>query len=858
MTKLITVLLSLIVFVSSSYASSNGGAPEISVAENAKLNIGRQVQYLVDPSGKLGLEEVRKANAAWHQSTSDTPSFGYTEDAHWFRYTLDYRGISPLSLYSSIEYSLLDHIEYYQIENDQVVKTIITGDSYPFSKRVVDHRNFLFPITLKPNHPVTIYLRVQTSGSTQIPLAVTDAKRYMLDDSDEVITKALYYGLILALILYNLFIYIAIKERPYIFYVCFMLSILIFTASSHGMFYQYLCSEYPRLQEIIVLLSGPSVLFFACLFTSQFLKLSRIAPALNNLLLGLAFVIAIDMIAVFFLPYHWSIRASAYLVIPSCLIIMFAGPYAWRHGQISASYFTVAWLCLLTGMLVGASSKLGFISVNVFTEYAFNWGSAIEALLLSFALADKFNQERMARFQAQKEQLKEIEHRKEAESKLYHQATHQSINGFPNMVILQQVMNRLLSQDKQNDKGFTLVLLNLSRLHEINKTLGHGNADLVLSLFSKRLRKLSFDNTPYLTLEENEDDCFYFCHVGGVLFAQILDISSPSDALSEANKIRNQLSSPVDFNGMRLDLGLTIGLATYPDHGSDTATLIRHSRVAVDVATKSNPPIGIYASDINPYSARRLALMGELKQAIDDNALELYFQPLIDCKTRQLIGAESLLRWKHPEMGFIPPDEFIPVAEKTGIIDSLTNWVLEQAFRTIRQWHQYNQALTISVNISAVNLHNKDFTNKLTGLLEKYELSSSSIVLEVTETAVMKNPEGALSMLNQLAELGYKIGIDDFGTGHSSLSYIRKLPVYEVKIDKSFVINMADNSDDAIITKTALNLSHDLGYKVVAEGVENEATVSALQDMGCDFIQGFHIARPMPLSEFSDWIAKES
>jgi len=218
-----------------------------------------------------------------------------------------------------------------------------------------------------------------------------------------------------------------------------------------------------------------------------------------------------------------------------------------------------------------------------------------------------------------------------------------------------------------------------------------------------------------------------------------------------------------------------------------------------------------------------------------------------------MVGAEALLRWNHPSLGFIPPDEFVLVAEKTGVIRPLTYWVLDTALAEKARWSQECGGETISVNISAVNLHEKDFESNLLALLKKHRVLPENLVLELTETSVMTDPENAMAVLKNLADNGVKIGIDDFGTGHSSMSYIRQLPVYEIKIDRSFVMEMDQVSGDEVIVKTTLNLSHDLGYKVVAEGVENQGVLNKLKAMGCDFSQGYHIARPMPLEALTEW-----
>jgi diguanylate cyclase (GGDEF)-like protein len=831
----------------------------VGVGAEDSINLGSKLEYFEDKAGQLSLADVRSLKShAWTRSDVETPNFGYTSSSYWFRFRLNNEvpccGALTENKIIAIEYPLLDHLEYYEIQDGIIMKSTVTGDVYPFTQRPLRHRDFLFPISLKFNEPVDIYFRVSTQGSTQFPISIWDAQQYSFSDQDEQVVKALYYGMIVALVLYNFFLFVSIKERPYIYYVGLMASALMLMSGMHGYLFQYIFPQSPVFHKMNILISVPSALLFATLFSSYFLNLDKIAPKFNVLMNILAVIFLACIAGAFILPYNISTKISVFLAVPASFIIMFSGPYAWSKGQTAARYFTIAWVFLMLGAIISALSKFGVLPRNTFTENAVNWGSAIEAILLSFALADRFNTERYAKFTAQRKQLEEAEQRKTAETKLYYQATHQSVDGFPNIVMLQQLLHKLLHSESQGLRHFSLVFIHLSRIQEINKTLGHANADIVLSLFSRRLSNLKMDDNVSLMIEKIDQTTHYFAHIEGVIFAHILKSGELNAALQAVGGIRAELAEPIDFNGMELDLGLSIGIASYPTHGADIETIIRHARVAIDGANNLNDQIGVYSQELNPYSARRLVLMGELKKAIDTNSLALHYQPIICCETGEMLGAEALLRWNHPTLGFIPPDEFVLVAEKTGIIRSLTYWVLDNALAAHASWPKIGGKKTISVNISAVNLHEKDFERNLLALLKTHDALPEDLVLELTETSVMTDPENAMSVLKRLADDGVKIGIDDFGTGHSSMSYIQQLPVYEIKIDRSFVMEMDEVSGDEVIVRTTLNLSHDLGYKVVAEGIENQSVLDKLGIMGCDLAQGYHIARPMPLDALIEWI----
>lgn len=834
-------------------------APYLSLNDHKPLNLGLKLEYFEDKKGHLPFNEIRNLGGrAWSKSTQKIPNFGYTDSSYWFRVRLINDTPHVMNKIIAIQYALLDHIEFYHIERGKLLSHDITGDIYPFSQRPIRHRDFLFPIALKPSEVTDIYFKVQTQGSTQLPISLWDAQQFIWADKDEQFIKALYYGMMLVLIFYNFFLFISIRERPYLYYVGFAASVLILMSGAHGFLYQYAYPESPHIHKMSMLIAVPSLMLFAGIFSSYFLKLNQVAPRLNTVLNALVVLFLLCIAGAFFLPYDVSTRISVFMSMPASIIIMFAGPYAWYKGQTSARYFTFAWAFLITGMIVSAASKFGVLPRNGFTEHAISWGSAIEALLLSFALADRFNKERIAKFKAQKSQLIESEQRKNAETKLYYQATHQPINGFPNIVLLQQVMHKLSNSESESLNHFSLVFLHLSRVQEVNKTLGHANADVVLGLFSKRLSQLKTDSDASIVIEKTEQGVHHFAHIEGMIFAQLLKTGGSHDAVLLVQTMMKELAEPIEYNGMKLDLGLSIGIASFPTHGSDIETLIRHAHVAVDYSNNENERIAVYSQEINPYSARRLVLMGELKKAIDNNTLALHYQPIICCQSGKIIGAEALLRWNHEELGFIPPDEFVLLAEQTGMMRPLTYWVLDNALAANVALSKNTDQAMISVNISAINLHEKDFEANVIRLLEKHQVAPENLVLEITETSVMKDPENASLVLNNLAERGIKLAIDDFGTGHSSLSYIRQLPVYEIKIDRSFVMEMDKVEGDEVIVKTTLNMCRDLGYKVVAEGIESQKVLSTLKTMGCDFAQGYHIAKPMPLESLLTWKAPEA
>ncbi len=839
-------------------------------ADTSNLNLGLQVSYYHDENGQLAIQDVLKLSGKnWIPSTQDIPNFGYIESPYWLKLSLENISNHTLEKFLVITYPLLDKIEFYEFSNEQLVQEFVTGDTLPFTTRPVNNHQFIFPITLKHNTTATFYFRVQSQGSVQIPLSLWNEEDFYAEDQPEQIKTAIYYGMMLIMVAYNLFLYFSLREVAYLYYVGFVFCFLNMMTSMHGVLFQYWYPNLPGLHEWSVLFFVPATMFFANLFTVSFLNLKTIAPKLAYLFRIYMVLSFACMVGAFFLPYGLSTRISVFMVILCSLAIFFSGPYAWFKLFKSARYFTIAWFFLLIGTTLAGLNKFGIIPRNAFTENGLQWGSAIEAMLLSFALADRLNRDREARFAAQRAKLEEAHRREQAEQQLFYQASHNQLNGFPNGALLINKMKSLFEEESQ--RHFFIAIIHLRRFHEINKTLGHANADEVLLRFSKRLSSALRADEEVIPIEHRDSEKNCVANLEGVLFASLVE--NPF-AMTEASQVSMELerqiiknkmtellakiSEPIDFSGMSIDVGLSIGIAIAHEHGADPNTLIRNAQIAVDVADRANGSIGFYSALINPYSERRLGLVGELRKAIRENGLTLYYQPKWNFTDHRVEGMEALARWNHDKLGMIPPDEFIPLAEKTGIISELTQWVLNESLRNLKLLHVHHPHLQVAVNISAMNLRELDFVEAIDQLLRSHEINSRALTLEITETAIMSDPEQALRALQALSKLGVRLSIDDFGTGHSSLSYIKKLPVNEIKIDRSFVMEMDAIKDDAVIVSTTLNMCHSLGYQVVAEGIESQTVFHTLQQLGCDYAQGYYLAKPLPHPELLAWLAMKN
>lgn len=432
----------------------------------------------------------------------------------------------------------------------------------------------------------------------------------------------------------------------------------------------------------------------------------------------------------------------------------------------------------------------------------------------------------------------QIHHRQMA---LEFQAMHDSLTGLPNRSLLQDRLEQSIHQAERNESEISLLLLDLDRFKDINDTLGHPVGDLVLRKVSKRLEK-SIRATDTVA------------RLGGDEFAIITSYSNRSQIESFVKRIVKDIGRVITIQDQKLTIGVSVGIAAYPIHGEDADTLIRHADIAMYTAKHENKDQEFYELEKDYHTADNLTLLADLKTELKkpSDQIKLHFQPQIDLYTNKVVSVESLIRWDHPVQGSLPAEHIIRLAEQTGVIAELTYWVLSESIEEYVKWN--NPDITIAINLSVWNLQDQDLIPFVTKKLSENKIQANKIIFEITESAVMNDPVRAREVLTTLNEMGIELAIDDYGTGFSSLAYLKLLPVKCLKIDKSFVLDMLNDDNDSIIVHSTIELAHNLGLSVVAEGVEDKETLEELRLLKCDYIQGYHIAKPMPSNKLHEWM----
>lgn len=436
---------------------------------------------------------------------------------------------------------------------------------------------------------------------------------------------------------------------------------------------------------------------------------------------------------------------------------------------------------------------------------------------------------------------RDVTERRQARRALEHQALHDSLTGLPNRVLLHDRVDQSIRLARRQHTALALLILDLDHFKEVNDSYGHHAGDRLLELVGRRLID---------TLRETDT----VARLGGDEYAVVLQGADDAAAGVIAGKLLKALERPFEIQGRALDVAASIGIATYPQHADSTETLLRRADIAMYVAKRSRRAFATYATEHEQSGTSRLALMAELRRGIGNGELRLHYQPIVSMRSAAVVGMEALVRWQHPQRGLVPPDEFISVAEQTGLIQPLTHWVLRRALQDCRGWHDRAQAVPVAVNISMRNLLDPELPAVIAEMLQKFGAEATWLRLEITESVIMADPGRISHTLEGLRALGIGLSIDDFGSGYSSLAYLHRLPVDEIKIDKSLIRPVRADADSRAIVRAAVELAKSLRLRSVGEGIEDEETMGALGSLGCDAGQGYYIARPMPVSDSVRWL----
>ena len=818
-------------------------------------NLNAFVSYHVDPAKEMRLEDVLNSTEWVRNTGGGVLNFGFVDFAVWLKLSVNLSEYDHQRWHLVIPYPLLQKVSVYAYDplNQRMLWSsnlrTVRNDPHTFRSN-----NINFPIPEYINGEVNFFVRVESTTSLQMPIELWTVEYLVSRQNMEALLWGVYFGVIVALLLYNSFLFISMTDVTYGYYVMTLISIVGVMLSVSGLGARYIWQS-AELTRYILPLSACFGLFWLLCFTLGFLKREGLGSVLQTVLRVMCAVNLLVAVYVFYIPEEGAFLAGCVGAL-SMILVLIAGISALISGIEIARYFVFATAALVFGTSVYLANIFGYLEPSQLTNHAFQAGSMLEALLFSFALAHRIKEERRHKLIAM-EKMKAAQYAiVQVQEQALQQALHDPITRYPNDSLLLNRLGELIDHRSGYD-SFALGMLYFPQFKEISSSMGRRLAEDLFAQVSGRLNQELSSDIQSITVEKSERFYIAVTEFGSVaLLAKMGEGYRPIHEFIE--RVMQLHEAAIDVGGTSARLKAKCGIAIYPKHGDRADLLVQHASAARDYCLRGSENITIYSSDIDGFGRRRLAIAGELVEAIRVRELDLYLQPQFECRTNRLCGAEVLLRWNSESFGVVSPTEFIEVAEEAGLMPELSRYVIEESFNLLHSFNESGHILTLSINLSIQNLMEAKLISFVTSMAELHMINLSDVVFEVTETSSSENFETVIENLNQLASTGCSIALDDYGTGYSSLAYLSRLPIHELKIDRSFISQMGRNDSDYRIVENTVKLARALQIQTVAEGVEDQDALSAVTRLGCDRVQGFYLAKPMPVSQFRDWALRRA
>lgn len=851
--EIINIARLLFLFLISFSEITFAGIPINVLQDKTATSFELKFEYFEDKEKKYNFEEIRSLpDEYWTRVKESSVSFGFSASQYWLRLHVANENDRIENKVLEIAYPLLDDVLFYSFKQGGEIRALHIGDSQSFLSRDIDHPSILYRFQLGLGEGIDLYARIQTEGSVILPLRLSNEKAFFEAAAQEQKFHFFYYGCLSVIVLINFAIFITLREKLYLFYSLASFGYLLFFFTARGHALQLVFPEFPALSSQLFLSSLPFLALFSLLFAREFLKTEQNNKKLDLALRGMIYFEYFNLVASIVLDYNAAVQLSAVSSIVFFALLFCAGPIAWRANQRAGVFFTIAWVPLTLGVIAQTGRTSGYLPNNFVTEYAMQIGSGIEAFILTLALADRLYREREEKILAQEASIQTDKQRLAVQNQLSEALMRDPITNLPNRNRFEMLVDNLF--DERPQEQFAICVARVTRVNEITRTLGISSVERIFRLIADRVNFAVRRVPGVVSTVNSQGGADATFQLTGDTFGVLIRKRIFDTHLDQYTSFIQTLSLPIEMDSLSIELEPRIGCAFYPEHGANASALIRNALVAMESAHHTSEQIGYYDTTLDIYNKSRLTLMSDLRDALKNDEPYLYYQPKLDLRNGSVVGLEALIRWQHPDRGFVSPVDFVPLAEQTGVIKQLTLWAVERASKDLQSLRGIGYAGNMSINISAKDLLSENLAQQIQLILNKYSLDPTKIFLELTETAAMDEPEKGLVALNKLTSIGLKVSIDDFGAGYSSLSYLKQLPASEIKLDRSLVKDITSSDSSRLIVKTSIDMAHGLGYLVVAEGVENAETCSVLKELKCDKLQGFWFCKPMSLEGISDWL----
>ncbi|WP_223890772.1 EAL domain-containing protein [Sulfurovum sp. TSL6] len=762
------------------------------------------------------------------------------------------------------------------------------GLNVRLQERSIQNYNPAYKLHISPNESATYYIKGKTdSGHIGEFKILTEEEFFRPNRIDITDIYIIYAGILFIIVLFSMYNLIIIKNRIFAYYIAYILSFIVFIAMKSGFYLELGFSGWSEGLHVV----GTIVVLFLVLFSGRFLELQKRMPMIDKLFkISAAVFLLFALLISQDIPYA-CLMFNIYSSLFFTLLLVIAVK-AWYQGLIGARYYLIALIIYMPAMGMMTLTFNGVLDNTDINRYAFLAGSFIEIIFFTLILSNKYSELNLKKIQKQKlllkakksnqkfletkilqktndlltinqqllKKTKELEITKEQLTKdildrtetekevekqkniLHHQANHDSLTGLPNRALFNTRLKQGITKAKKKERGLALFFIDLDKFKEINDSLGHDVGDRVLKVITEILKSSI----------RKEDT---LARLAGDEFTIIMeDVIYSEDASKLGHAILNMFSEPIHVNQHVLYITSSIGISLYPQDADNEKDLLKYADTAMYRAKESGRNnFQFYRPEMTKHALEQMHMKTSLRQAIDNEEFIIHYQPQIDINTDKLVGIEALLRWQHPTKGLLIPKKFISMAEETGMILEIDDWVMHTAMKQVSKWH--NDGLDpgkLALNISMRQLESTHFIHRIQNTMDTYGFKPEWLEFEITEGHMMKNAMEIINKLKQLNKLGINISIDDFGTGYSSLSLLKRLPINRLKIDKSFIENIPEDEEDIAIIKSIIALAKSLNLKVIAEGVETIEQINFLKSKKCKYVQGHYYFYPMSADELQE------
>jgi len=792
-----------------------------------------EFSYYIDQSNNFDIKTLfnKKSEVLFTPLLANDVPYDLGHQSYWIKINITNNTPNTQQLVLHADNSMLEFFDVYRVNPSLKTAPLITQQNPNIDQETIldvfPHINF----EIFENSSIQLIAHVKSNGPPNVPLVIYNEEKFEKRIDYTQIVYGIFIGIILLMSAYNFVLYFAIKDKVYLVYIGYLLSSFVVLAGVTGYGYLIFSKDMQQFIQKYVLFAHFSLVFFLLLFSLFFLRYDQLKNTIYKI--GMIICVSLAVLSLYSLTIDKIIQAELFFSIQPIFVIFslfiifkrLSKDFSW------ARFYFISWIPFLAGASIQPLVLLNYVDSTFLTRNAFLFAIMIEVTFMAFALAERMRRNDQDRI---------------------HGISYNDLNDLPRKSMLENAMTTLQITGQCN---FSVLVIKPEHIEQISLYIDDEANAALFQRLSQRLSSLFIHNDAIVELSgRNEKICFLQDNCLAIIVKQKKNQQELSILVKS---IQQLVSETFQINELKLPLSAVVGIANYPEHGKANYLLINHALLAANDAQLLYGRWAYYQSDKSDQTSHLLKLAADLKEAIEQDTLEIYHQPQIDLKTLRVCSSECLIRWEHKSEGFISPVVFIPLAEDLGLINQLTLWVIKRSLM------QHQQILTkhnhmVSINISGKDIAYEHFFNNALTIIEESEIPAEKIILELTESASISHNQQSLDLIQKLSDLGFTISIDDFGTGYSSMAQISHLPFQELKVDRQFVENVNDDKKRKTIAEATVKMAKGLGLEVVAEGINSQEDEDTLRSFGCDIGQGYYYAKPMSIEDYLDWLALQN